>query len=91
MTKQSDHEKARARAEQERSEGIESDDAAAKWLQAREARLTNPLLASGAAWTREPITVPQQRLLRALGVSPLALSRGGASAAITRAKRGRSR
>jgi len=85
VKKLTDHEKTRARGEQEGREGVASDDAAGKWLEAAEAGKSSPLLANGA-WKGQRQTSAQARLLRALGISPLGLSRGEASAAISAAK-----
>lgn len=73
------------RAEQERQEGVSATDAAARWL-------NNPtsLLGHDAAWRAKPVSSAQARVLRNLGLNPLAYSNAGvASDAITTASRKR--
>jgi hypothetical protein len=84
---------AQRESERERGVGIDSTDAAGRYVADAEAGQTYRALRSRTArWRKQPPTAAQVALLRKLGVNPLSIrSRGDASDKInaTRAKRKR--
>jgi hypothetical protein len=85
-----DTEIARRQAEADRLAGLSEDDAGARWLAEYERRGT-PLVPPPGRWESQPVTVPQRKLMRRLGLPITARTRGEASRMIQAAQAKRKR
>jgi hypothetical protein len=82
---------AKERAEEEREEGLDPTDAAARFIADAEAgNLFRGLRSPDARWRMAPPTEAQRRMLRGLGINPFSVTtRGQASDKIADAKKQR--